>query len=277
MTFKEALTTCFNKYADFSGRARRSEFWYFMLFNCAALTILYTLLGDSSIFSIASVALAVPSLAVGWRRLHDIGKSGLWYLACLVPILNIYLIVLLCKDSQPGANEFGPNPKSVNDGAQFVPTPQGSQIPDYAKPVDFEQPAEQPVSQPATMPAAQPMPQPAVQPVAQPTPQPSAEVPKKPVEESPFAAFIKKEEEKVSNAAAEVQEAFDEMKAQEPDIIQQTVHNMYHPQQQEVKIDEPVPVSYDMGNIYDDVAKCPKCGAELKAGDKFCNVCGAKL
>lgn len=98
------------KYAVFEGRARRSEYWYFVLFN----TIITILLGqlDSSmglIFgteTIYSIALLIPSIAVGVRRMHDVGKSG-WYL--LIPIYNLILAI---TEGESGSNEYGPDPKN---------------------------------------------------------------------------------------------------------------------------------------------------------------------
>ncbi len=64
-------------------------------------------------FELYSLAAFLPALGVGVRRLHDVGKSGWWTLLGFVPIANLYLIVLLCHDSQPGENEFGPSPKEA--------------------------------------------------------------------------------------------------------------------------------------------------------------------
>ena len=107
-------------YANFNGRARRAEYWSFAL--CAGvisgvLNILYQTT-NSGIFSILatvfSLAILVPGLAVAWRRLHDIGKKGSWYFIVLIPVVGwILLIVWLAKDSVPGDNEFGPNPKET--------------------------------------------------------------------------------------------------------------------------------------------------------------------
>ena len=106
------------KYADFSGRARRAEYWSFALCSGVIsfiLGVLYsaTNWGFFSILStLFSLAILVPSLAVCWRRLHDIGKKGTWYFIVLIPIVGwILMIVWFCQDSQPGDNEFGPNPK----------------------------------------------------------------------------------------------------------------------------------------------------------------------
>ena len=112
MTFIEAVKHVLTNYAKFSGRARRSEYWYFFLFNFVVSLILgYILPAVSSVYSLAVL---IPTLAVSWRRLHDIGKAGGWYFICLVPIVGwILLLVWLCKDSQPGENQYGPNPKDA--------------------------------------------------------------------------------------------------------------------------------------------------------------------
>src|SRR5579863_2988732 len=115
----------FKKYAVFSGRARRSEYWYFALFNIlvsVALWIVGAVItamdrGESNFgmipFDLYSLGAFLPALGVGVRRLHDVGKSGWWTLLGFVPVANFYLIVLLCQDSEPGENEFGPNPKAA--------------------------------------------------------------------------------------------------------------------------------------------------------------------
>lgn len=116
MTFMEAVKHVFTNYAKFSGRARRSEYWYFCLFNIVVSGILGYLL--PSISGIYSLAVLIPGLAVSWRRLHDIGKAGGWYFICLVPLVGwILLLVWMCKDSQPGENQYGPNPKEVSAAA----------------------------------------------------------------------------------------------------------------------------------------------------------------
>ena len=115
MTFKDAISTCFRKYADFSGRARRSEYWYFWLLNLIVAFVLTIVLGEGSLIaSLYSLVTLVPGLAVGWRRMHDIGKSGAWIFLSLVPLVGaIIVIIWLAKDSQPGSNAFGPNPKNA--------------------------------------------------------------------------------------------------------------------------------------------------------------------
>lgn len=128
MSFQEAVQSVFQNYANFNGRARRSEYWFFVLFTMCVSIILGII---SAIFSgseamstilsvitgIFSLAILVPQLAVGVRRLHDVGKSGWYFLFGLIPLVgSILLLVWFCTDSQPGDNKFGPNPKNIGYG-----------------------------------------------------------------------------------------------------------------------------------------------------------------
>jgi uncharacterized membrane protein YhaH (DUF805 family) len=105
-------------YANFNGRARRSEFWFFILFNflfAMAAFLLDTITGAGIFYILYVLAMFIPGLAVAVRRLHDIGKSGWMYLIVLIPLIGgIWLLVLFCTDSQPGDNEYGSNPKSMS-------------------------------------------------------------------------------------------------------------------------------------------------------------------
>jgi len=93
------------KYAVFEGRARRSEYWYFSLFNCIISIALAMMLGEG-FSSIYSLAVFIPSLAVGVRRMHDVGKSG-WFL--LIPFYNL---ILLVTEGDRGNNYYGLDPKN---------------------------------------------------------------------------------------------------------------------------------------------------------------------
>lgn len=111
------------KYAVFSGRARRKEYWFFTLFNAIAsfaigfvdglLGLLNEATGFGVLGTIYLLAVLIPSIAVSVRRLHDTDRSGWWLLLALIPVVGaIVLIVFMVLDSKPGANRFGPNPKA---------------------------------------------------------------------------------------------------------------------------------------------------------------------
>ncbi len=109
--------TVLKKYAVFEGRARRKEYWYFILVYVLVAIVLSFL--DSAfatrglLGAVLGLALLVPTVAVGVRRLHDTDRSGWWVLIGLIPFIGaIVLIIFFVIDSQPGANRFGPNPKS---------------------------------------------------------------------------------------------------------------------------------------------------------------------
>ena len=113
--FMDAIT---KHYADFSGRARRTEYWMFALFYCLALLaalLLDSLFGTVALFYVIAIfGLLLPSIAVSVRRLHDLGKSGWFQLIILIPIVGgIWFLVLMCTDGNPANNEYGPNPKTV--------------------------------------------------------------------------------------------------------------------------------------------------------------------
>lgn len=104
MDFQTAIIVCFRKYAVFTGRARRSEFWYFALFQAllsAAGSVIDVALPGDMMSNLVSIALLLPSVGVGIRRMHDIGKSG-WFI--LIPIYNI---VLFAQDTDPTPNQWG--------------------------------------------------------------------------------------------------------------------------------------------------------------------------
>lgn len=108
------------KYTVFVGRARRAEYWYFALVNvliALALTVIDSLTGMyvhgyGLLNSLYTLAVLIPSIAVTVRRLHDTARSGWWVLISLVPLAGaIVLLVFTVQDSQPGENQYGPNPK----------------------------------------------------------------------------------------------------------------------------------------------------------------------
>jgi len=111
------------KYAQFSGRARRKEYWYFFLFNLIASIILVMIDGATGTLSAESglgllsglytLAVIIPSLAVAFRRLHDTSRSAWWLLLIFIPLLGaIALLVFFVQDSH-GENQYGPSPKQA--------------------------------------------------------------------------------------------------------------------------------------------------------------------
>jgi uncharacterized membrane protein YhaH (DUF805 family) len=145
------------KYAQFDGRSRRKEYWMFILFNLVAIMVLAGIGGAGMAmsqdngaflfvpFGVYALAAIIPSLAVATRRFHDIGKSG-WMLVLLIvlgiiPLVGIVCtviqIVFLCQDSQPGANQYGPNPKFPEQAVGLFPGSMG------LTPVAFGAPPQQ--------------------------------------------------------------------------------------------------------------------------------------
>lgn len=105
VSFGDAISIAFSKYADFSGRARRSEFWWYCLFNFLMTMIPIVNL----IWFFAGI---IPGLAISVRRLHDLGKSGWNLLFMLIPFVGgILLLIWFCQDGQTGTNEYGPSTK----------------------------------------------------------------------------------------------------------------------------------------------------------------------
>ena len=120
VTFKEAVERALKlNYCNFSGRASRSEFWWFQLFYFILSAVISILLcwseNTAQIVSyIIGLALLLPSLGLAVRRLHDIGKSGWWFFLSFIPLVGaIILIIWWCKDSQMEPNEYGPVPNMV--------------------------------------------------------------------------------------------------------------------------------------------------------------------
>jgi uncharacterized membrane protein YhaH (DUF805 family) len=104
------------KYADFSGRAQRAEYWIPVLINVIAafaLLFLDRAIGAKNIlYGLFLLAWICPGIALGVRRLHDIGRSGWWMLINLIPVGAIVLLVFLALEGEAGANQFGPDPRS---------------------------------------------------------------------------------------------------------------------------------------------------------------------
>ena len=111
MNFQEAVQVCFQKFADFNGRAKRPEFWWFFLFCFLAALILEIV--SSGISRIFSLAMLIPSLAVGSRRLHDTNKSGWFQLIWLIPLIGwLIMIYLLIQEGNSEANQYGETPSN---------------------------------------------------------------------------------------------------------------------------------------------------------------------
>ena len=120
MDFMTAVRTCFQKYANISGRAPRSEYWWFALFMVIASFVLGII--DGLIFGmgpgnvgilglIFSLGTLLPSICVGGRRLHDVGRSAWWMLLIFIPIVGwLVLLWWAIQPGTPGTNDFGPNP-----------------------------------------------------------------------------------------------------------------------------------------------------------------------
>jgi uncharacterized membrane protein YhaH (DUF805 family) len=116
----------FENYANFKGRARRSEYWYFTLMNMIIVILTMVLdnvagltfgsLGYGILYSLYTLAIFIPGLAVTVRRLHDVGKSGWFFLMILIPLVGgIWLLVLFCTEGEDGTNQYGTNPKMEMD------------------------------------------------------------------------------------------------------------------------------------------------------------------
>jgi uncharacterized membrane protein YhaH (DUF805 family) len=110
--------TVLKRYTVFTGRAARTEFWMFALFNLIVsivLGVVDSVLGLGTLLAgLYSLAVLLPSIGVGIRRLHDTGRSGWWLLISFVPLVGlIVLLVFTIQDSQPGDNQYGPNPKGA--------------------------------------------------------------------------------------------------------------------------------------------------------------------
>ncbi len=200
MSFGQAIKSVFSQYATFRGRARRSEYWWFQLFSFLVslpVQIFFFVMylaafapvlesADSNgqyseaafedidwgLFAIGVVpaiivglGLFLPSLAVLVRRLHDTGRSGLWWFIGFVPGGSIVLLVFAVVDGQPYDNEYGPDPKS---GERYSGPGPG---PGYGQSQQYAQPGYPP---PYSQPPAPHFPPPPAGPIAQPPPPPFA-------------------------------------------------------------------------------------------------------
>lgn len=116
MSFGDSIRTCLTKYATFTGRATRSEFWFFALFTVIieiVVAIIDAAVGNTILGIIVGLALLLPSLAVSVRRLHDTDRSGWMILIGIIPIVGtIILIVFYCQDSRGGYQERPASPQT---------------------------------------------------------------------------------------------------------------------------------------------------------------------
>ncbi|GJM63609.1 DUF805 domain-containing protein [Persicobacter diffluens] len=109
------------QYFDFSGRARRKEFWMFALINSAVLILLGAFSAASEVlggalYALYALGVFIPNLAVTVRRLHDVNKSGWWYFVIIVPLVGVFwLIYLLASEGDTGPNQYGADPKNPED------------------------------------------------------------------------------------------------------------------------------------------------------------------
>lgn len=148
MSMMQAVRSVFGHYATFRGRARRSEYWKFVLFNILVIFVLTLgnnlLTGDSELSSVSPLAALnglytlvalIPGLAVAVRRLHDTGHPGWHLLIALIPFVGvILLLVWMCRDGDPGVNDFGPNPKGESAASYDA----GVVEPTYVRPTEPE-------------------------------------------------------------------------------------------------------------------------------------------
>lgn len=116
---QKAVKTCFTKYAEFSGRAARPEFWWFALFQFVVLTVLSMV--STALYGIAALGFLLPGLAVGSRRLHDVNKSAWLMLLWLIPVIGwILLIYWAAQPGDPAVNSYG-EPPSAGPTVAMVP------------------------------------------------------------------------------------------------------------------------------------------------------------
>ena len=136
MSFIDAIKTCFRKYATFSGRARRSEFWYWQLFTAIVGGIAAAIDGSDSnvVAGIVAAEFFIPNLAVAVRRLHDTGKSGWYYLMVLIPLVGwVFPLIKYCTDSEPGTNMYGENPKGQSGFEAYAQPYAAPEEPQYQR------------------------------------------------------------------------------------------------------------------------------------------------
>ena len=116
MTFEQAVRSCYSNYVTFSGRAARSEYWFFVLFQCVITIFCWVLIPfglGRALLGLFALANFLPAISVTVRRLHDTDRSGWWYWIALVPLVGaILLLIWFCTRGTYGTNRFGPDPLS---------------------------------------------------------------------------------------------------------------------------------------------------------------------
>lgn len=133
MNMIDAIKSVFSNYFNFQGRARRSEYWWWYLFNILLVIVFLMVMvpladpqASADLFAgigglllgLWMLATFIPTLAVSVRRLHDSGKSGWWYLISFVPLGGIVLLIFFILDTEPGENQYGPDPKNAADPSE---------------------------------------------------------------------------------------------------------------------------------------------------------------
>lgn len=120
MDIKQAVTVCLkDKYFDFNGRAGKEEFWWFFLAQVIVLVVAGVI--SQLLYGLVALALLLPGLGVGARRLHDAGKSGWFLLLGLIPLLGFLVLVYFWIQPSAPANEWGAGPSGAPDAAAAVP------------------------------------------------------------------------------------------------------------------------------------------------------------
>ena len=118
MGFADAVKTCLRKYAIFNGTASRPEYWWFFLFDVIG-SVVFALIGVVALRDLWSLAVLLPGLAVGVRRLHDTGRSAWWLLTALIPF---WLLILLCLEGKVAGNPYAPAGASSMSSATVTET-----------------------------------------------------------------------------------------------------------------------------------------------------------
>lgn len=143
MDLSEAVRSGFDHFSNWKGRASRSAYWYLFLAYVIAYAVPFiigSLIGGAIgtlfmiIAVIAALAFLVPLISVAVRRLHDTGRSGWWWFISFIPLIgSIWLLVLMVLESEPGENQYGPNPAGgVSEPGSIGSAPATEQVPPAA-------------------------------------------------------------------------------------------------------------------------------------------------